>query len=173
MTATIDIPSLENMHCCCCGGCTKGRQWWNRDDGYGFCERCADEQFPNVQDAELTRSYGVRGYHFDVKRNSQARHIGARLAQLPKMLTMFEAPSSVDHSLYKVGYFHDQSILIWAEYHGWLVLDEEQTYHRTTVEHLARCLGIYSRERIAEIVGDEDRWIDGIHWGSDGRFLGM
>ena len=123
MTTTIDIPALTTMCCCCCSGVTAGRQWWNRDDGYGFCERCAMEIIPNVQDAELTRDYGVRGYHFDVCRNSQARHVAAKLIQGPPMLTI-PAHSSVSHSHYQIGFFDDGSALIWSSNHGWLILDE-------------------------------------------------
>ena len=29
------------LTCCCCGNSTLGRQWWNRDTGYGLCARCS------------------------------------------------------------------------------------------------------------------------------------
>ena len=34
----------EHMCCSCCGADTIGRQWSNRDTGYGVCVVCADCQ---------------------------------------------------------------------------------------------------------------------------------
>lgn len=43
--------------CCCCGNCTKGRQWHNRDEGYGLCDSCA------AHDPDATSMAGVKGWH--------------------------------------------------------------------------------------------------------------
>jgi hypothetical protein len=86
---------------------------------------------------------------------------------------MIPAPCSVSHENYSVGYFADNSILIWARNEGYIVLDASQTYYRETVEHLARCLGTFSKDRRAAMVGGESKWIDGIYWGADGRWLGL
>lgn len=59
-------PSRE-MTCCCCGSTTTGRQWWNRDTGFGICVPCANnaqERWPEDQE----RNYGVRGIHYDLMR---------------------------------------------------------------------------------------------------------
>lgn len=32
---------IRTLTCCCCGEPTKGRQWHNRDAGYGLCRSCA------------------------------------------------------------------------------------------------------------------------------------
>lgn len=103
---------------------------------------------------------------------------GATNESLPT-LGIIPAPSTVSHSNYSVGYYEDKSILIWAKGEGFIVLDAEQTYYRDTVEHLARCLGTFSRERRAEMIrnklspNEDCAWIDGICWGSDGTYVGM
>lgn len=81
------------------------------------------------------------------------------------------APSMVTHQDYAIGYFGDHSILIWARGEDLIVLDEERVYYRDTVEHLARCLGIFTKERRAEMLKKESQWIDGIHWAADGSFI--
>src|SRR6185503_3800288 len=30
----------KRLICSCCGESCIGRQWWNRDTGYGLCDRC-------------------------------------------------------------------------------------------------------------------------------------
>lgn len=58
---------IVRLSCCVCGASTKGRQWWNRDTGYGLCEKCADDPRVTSQGAETMRSYyGVRGVHYCV-----------------------------------------------------------------------------------------------------------
>lgn len=51
--------------CCCCGGLTTGRQWWNRDDGFGICERCVlwIREKHTFSPEEFTRHYGEEGVH--------------------------------------------------------------------------------------------------------------
>ena len=104
---------------------------------------------------------------------SQAR---LRLQQLPpewreKYIGAIPAPSTVSHQNYSVSYFADHSILIWSQHDGYTLLDSEQTYYRDTVEHLARCLGTFTKARRAEMVGGQDKWIDGIFWSADGEFI--
>ena len=81
------------------------------------------------------------------------------------------APSSVNHHDYSVGYFDDSSILIWARGEGYIVLDQERTYYRDTVEHLARCLGMFSKSQRAGFLGGATKWVDGIRWSADGDFI--
>ena len=33
------------LTCACCGERARGRQWWNRDTGYGVCSRCFRASF--------------------------------------------------------------------------------------------------------------------------------
>lgn len=44
-----------------------GRQWWNRDTGYGLCERCA-VWLPTrgTTPEEMKELYGERGVHYDL-----------------------------------------------------------------------------------------------------------
>jgi hypothetical protein len=52
--------------CSCCGAVTRGRQWHNRDTGYGLCVDCVDFCHRNTSDVDFQRSYGDRGTHYDV-----------------------------------------------------------------------------------------------------------
>lgn len=59
-------PIIE-LECCCCGQETIGRQWWNRDTGYGLCTKCA-EIISKKEDAETMEScYGKPGIHYNIK----------------------------------------------------------------------------------------------------------
>lgn len=108
---------------------------------------------------------------------SEARQLADRLNASTNIkqeglpLLGIPAPSSCSHSDYSVGYFSDNSILIWSRGEDLIVLDENRTYYRDTVEHLAKCLGIFSQERRAEMLKGKSQWVDGIHWSSDGSFI--
>lgn len=57
----------KRLTCHCCGESTRGRQWWNRDTGYGTCTSCAD-RIEKKEGAEYLESIaGIRGIHFDIK----------------------------------------------------------------------------------------------------------
>lgn len=59
---------LTTLTCCCCGNGTKGRQWWNRDTGYGLCDECIGTcGVGGVAPGEVADAYGVRGRHWDTK----------------------------------------------------------------------------------------------------------
>lgn len=66
-------PSVR-LYCCCCGGVTYGRQWPNRDTGYGLCDGCIVQcRVTNVPMGEADTGdgsghsyYGVRGVHWDL-----------------------------------------------------------------------------------------------------------
>jgi hypothetical protein len=56
---------IESLTCCCCGSGLKGRQWWNRDTGFGLCNGCI--AFVGIKDGEdYADSYGHRGIHWGV-----------------------------------------------------------------------------------------------------------
>ena len=52
--------------CAVCGKETKGRQWHNRDQGYGLCAGCLPWLEERETACEIQRSYGVKGIHFAV-----------------------------------------------------------------------------------------------------------
>ena len=91
------------------------------------------------------------------------------------------APSTTSHPCYSISYYSDQSILILARGENPLVLDEERTYYRETVEHLARCLGMMTQTERSEIVQrspdykptHDSAWIANILWNGDGSFGGL
>lgn len=58
---------LVSLTCCCCGTSTKGRQWWNRDTGYGLCDSCiAFNGVAGVPMGGTAQSFGVRGVHWGI-----------------------------------------------------------------------------------------------------------
>lgn len=55
---------IERLVCCCCGQVTTGRQWYNRDTGFGLCGSCA-VWIANKEPAEDMKSnYGVEGVNY-------------------------------------------------------------------------------------------------------------
>lgn len=56
---------IRRLTCCVCGATTRGRQWWNRDSGFGVCRRCfAQEAAKDL--AEARRLYGEAGVHHSI-----------------------------------------------------------------------------------------------------------
>jgi len=56
-----------NLQCACCGGLAPSRaQWWNRDTGYGVCERCFKAAVERDGEAEAIRTYGHPGRHHSI-----------------------------------------------------------------------------------------------------------
>ncbi|MGG5276330.1 hypothetical protein [Pseudomonas syringae pv. coryli] len=64
--------SVCRLLCSCCGAETRGRQWHNRDTGYGLCPSCIDQCSRKVTPEDFRRCYGDRGIHFDI--DPQTRH---------------------------------------------------------------------------------------------------
>jgi hypothetical protein len=61
---TAPVPLL----CSSCGAETRGRQWRERDVGYGLCDRCATWLSERGEPAEaMRRSYGVEGVHYKIR----------------------------------------------------------------------------------------------------------
>ncbi len=58
---------VRNLSCACCGAPTRGRQWHNRDTGYGLCSNCVDYCARGETAESFERCYGLRGIHFDLK----------------------------------------------------------------------------------------------------------
>ena len=89
-TDTKPIPKVRSLTCCCCGNGTQGRQWWNRDTGYGLCESCA-ENLPTkhgVPPEEMHDLYGVRGVHYDLGFNAHLLAAAPDLLLLAKRIAV-------------------------------------------------------------------------------------
>lgn len=58
---------VRTLDCCCCGGFTIGRQWWNQDTGFGLCAKCVTLcRRGMASDEEMRLTYGTRGEHYDL-----------------------------------------------------------------------------------------------------------
>jgi hypothetical protein len=55
---------VKTLICCCCGMSTKGRQWWNRDTGYGICGSCVGEEKKRNDAIGIKASYGEKNVHY-------------------------------------------------------------------------------------------------------------
>lgn len=64
----------KHMTCSTCGSGTSGRQWWNRDTGYGLCNKCAkwyrshpewatQEGFDSTEEY-MYHLFGREGFHY-------------------------------------------------------------------------------------------------------------
>ncbi len=60
---------IQTLTCCCCGELTQGRQWWNRDTGYGLCAACAERISKSEDDETVKNCYGVKGIHYATECN--------------------------------------------------------------------------------------------------------
>ena len=65
----------RRLTCCCCGQTAIGRQWWNRDTGYGLCMRCSNDWIKSLGLEETEHSCGKRGVHWGIV--DEARKYGA------------------------------------------------------------------------------------------------
>ena len=58
---------IRNLQCCCCGALMRGRQWWNRDAGYGMCITCIRfVRSRGMSEEEIQSNYGLEGIHWGV-----------------------------------------------------------------------------------------------------------
>lgn len=56
---------VVSLTCSCCDSSTEGRQWHNRDIGYGLCVKCADWlQGRGESQENMKRNYGSNGIHW-------------------------------------------------------------------------------------------------------------
>lgn len=72
MTTNKELGPVVFLQCACCGKTVQGRQWWNRDTGYGVCLPCGERAIRGGRDHgydgdQAERLYGVRGIHWDVR----------------------------------------------------------------------------------------------------------
>ena len=67
MSQTSNSADIQTLTCCCCGESTKGRQWWNRDTGFGVCSGCIEFVRRQGEPEEQIRNYyGIEGVHWGV-----------------------------------------------------------------------------------------------------------
>lgn len=74
-----DPQKIETLWCACCDEAVRGRQWKNRDTGWGVCTRCADANTKRYGEGKPGDSlggdttyalFGVRGVHFGIEEAS-------------------------------------------------------------------------------------------------------
>ena len=58
---------IVTLVCCCCGQLTEGRQWWNRDTGFGHCNACTERYDKDTKDGEKNDCFGFKGEHYYIK----------------------------------------------------------------------------------------------------------
>ena len=60
---------LIDLKCSCCGGNTIGRQWHNRDKGWGLCSGCVGRCLKGCgnDNDEFEQLYGTRGVYCDIR----------------------------------------------------------------------------------------------------------
>ena len=71
MSSLIRLRPIKTLECCCCGQETRGRQWWNRDTGYGLCAKCAVHAKKGYDAEEMESCYGKEGIHYNVEEKTQ------------------------------------------------------------------------------------------------------
>ena len=56
---------MVHLTCCCCGEYAgRWKQWWNRDDGYGCCAACVEDELRSgMPQEEVNKMYGLPGVH--------------------------------------------------------------------------------------------------------------
>ena len=58
---------VRRLRCCSCGASCRGRQWHNRDTGYGLCRDCSKWISTRQSPAEMHSNYGEPGVHYNVE----------------------------------------------------------------------------------------------------------
>ena len=59
---------VRYLTCACCGSETRGRQWWNRDTGYGLCLNCIKLVSSKISAEEMKSCYGYDGVNYNIKK---------------------------------------------------------------------------------------------------------
>jgi len=55
---------IITLRCCSCDSDAPGRQWYNRDTGYGLCAKCAKWIATRETPETMHRNYGEPGVHY-------------------------------------------------------------------------------------------------------------
>lgn len=61
-----NMKPAKNLTCCCCGDICRGRQWYNRDTGYGLCQNCTERQKKTETKEYMIECYGREGEHYNL-----------------------------------------------------------------------------------------------------------
>jgi hypothetical protein len=64
-----EVDPVRRLYCAVCGGVTRGRQWHNRDTGYGVCLTCVEwvRSRGKTTEEEIRSYYGEKGVHYGVE----------------------------------------------------------------------------------------------------------
>lgn len=62
--ATERAKPIKWLTCTCCGDGLQGRDWWNQEPGYGFCDSCASRFSGEIEAGQESQTHGVAGVHF-------------------------------------------------------------------------------------------------------------
>lgn len=63
--STLKKPRTKILICSCCGSKTRGRQWYNRDTGYGTCDSCI--KWLENRGEDVQNIAGIAGIHHSLK----------------------------------------------------------------------------------------------------------
>jgi hypothetical protein len=65
----VSLVEIIPLTCCCCFQGTHGRQWYNRDTGYGLCAKCANWIPTRGRETpeDMKENYGIEGVHYFLK----------------------------------------------------------------------------------------------------------
>lgn len=64
---TIITSPIRSLTCCCCSASTRGRQWYNRDTGFGLCPKCAAWIATRETPEAMQENYGAPNVHYFTK----------------------------------------------------------------------------------------------------------
>ncbi len=62
------VSRVKTLICSCCGKYTKGRQWWNREIGYGICKECVPRWERHYTPEGMKECCGVEGIHYNLNK---------------------------------------------------------------------------------------------------------
>lgn len=58
---------IQSLTCCCCSASTRGRQWHNRDTGFGLCPKCARWIATRETPEAMQENYGTPEVNYFTK----------------------------------------------------------------------------------------------------------
>ena len=60
----LDNGPVITLTCACCAGVAIGRQWHNRDTGYGLCSSCVEYVSSRETPENMKSYYGIEDIHY-------------------------------------------------------------------------------------------------------------